>query len=204
MPKFIVISGPQSSGKTTIFSHLSKKYGNKKIRFIPEISPYTESGTDHPRLLSPYEIQENLTKKTLTLLENIDKNSDYVMETGPMQIVYIEKYTGIEKAENYFKKYLKIITPLKPVIVFVETKPEISFRRRKNKYVERIKRHGLLSKKEELLEQYEKKIYDLYPLWHKWLDKYPFEKIVVKNNYKTKKKFISEMEGIFRSLLSMD
>lgn len=204
MAIFLTLAGPQSSGKSTVFNYLSKKYARNKIKFIPEINPYEVKKSDHPKFLSTYGIQESLTKKTLALLKKVNGKTDYIMETGPMQIIYVEKYDGLKKAEIYFKKYLQISKQLNPYIIFIDTKPHISFMRRKAVYVDRIKRHNLIDKKKEILKQYEDKIYELYPLWHKWLKKFPYRKIVIKNSYKSEKKFVSEVDKIVKSLLLSD
>jgi thymidylate kinase len=204
MARFITIAGPQSSGKSTVFKYLSKKYGNQNIKFVAEINPYEYKGTDHPKYLTTYGIQEILTKKTLALLRKIGDKTNFILETGPMQIIYVEKYDGIRKAETYFKKYLEISKPLNPFIIFIDTKPRISYMRRKAVYEERIQRHNLTNKKKEILKQYEEKIYELYPLWHKWLKRFPFDKKIVRNSYKTEKQYIKEVENIVKNLMSSE
>ncbi len=201
MSLFITVSGPQSSGKSTVFKYLESKYSKRGIKFIKEINPYEFKKTDHPKYLSTHGIQETLTKMTLSSLGKITSKKNHIMETGPMQIVYVEKYEGLKKANLYFKKYLKIVKPLNPIIIFIDTKPEISFRRRKQTYITRIKKHNLQDRQKQLLNEYKNKIFDLYPLWHKWLRKFPYKKIVIKNSYKSEDKFIKEVDKIIRSLL---
>lgn len=200
--RFITISGPQSSGKSTVFKYLSKKYSRRGIKFVEEINPYEHTKTDHPKYLSTYGIQEVLTKKTLAVMKKLGNKTNIVMETGPMQIVYIDKYSNPKKAEEYFSKYVEISKKLNPFIIFIDTKPGISFKRRRKVYEERIDRHKMIHKKKEILKQYEEKIYDLYPLWHKWFKRYPFEKKIIKNSYKKEKQYIKEVEDVIKSLLN--
>jgi hypothetical protein len=171
------------------------------VKFVEEINPYEHTKTDHPKYLSTYGIQEELTKKTLAVMKNLGRKTNIIMETGPMQIVYIDKYSTPKKAEEYFKKYVEISKKLNPFIIFIDTKPNISFKRRRKTYEERIRRHKMDNKKKEILDQYEEKIYYLYPLWHKWLDRYPFEKKIIKNSYKKESEYIKEVENLIKTLL---
>ncbi len=201
MSLFITVSGPQSSGKSTVFKYLKGRYTKHGIKFISEINPYEFKKSDHPRYLSTHGIQETLTKMTLASLKKITSKINHIMETSPMQIVYVEKYEGLKKANLYFKKYIEIVKKLDPILIFIDTKPDISFRRRKQIYIARIKKHNLQDKQKQLLNEYKNKIFDLYPLWDKWLEKFPYKKIIVKNSYKSEDKFINEIDRIIQSLL---
>ncbi|KKP66153.1 MAG: hypothetical protein UR68_C0035G0014 [Candidatus Roizmanbacteria bacterium GW2011_GWA2_35_19] len=201
MSHLIVISGPQSSGKTTVFNYLKGRL--KDFSFVEEINPYIVKKSSHPRYISPSgKFQEELSLMTLKKIKLLNSNKNYVFETGPMQIVYVEKYSGFKAANLYLKKYLKILKSFNPTIIFIDSKPEISFKRRKKKYLERIKEYRLEDKEKEILGEYKQKIIDLYPLWLKWLDRYPYKKIVINNNNKTKRQFIDEVSKIILSLLS--
>lgn len=202
MAYFIILTGPQSSGKTSSFRHLKSVY--KSAKFIEEVTPYDFKGSDHPKYISTYGIQEELAKKTITLLKKIDPEDNYFMETGPMQIVYLEKYSGVEKASLYFKKFLKIMTAWNPILVFIDTKPQISFKRRKNIYLKRIEKHKLQDSRKAFMDIYRQKIFKLYPLWHKWLNKFPFEKIIIKNSYKSEEEFRVNLDKIILSLISRE
>ena len=201
MSHLIIIAGPQSSGKTTVFNYLRDRL--KDFLFVEEINPYKVKKSSHPKYISPSgKFQEELSLMTLKKIKSLTAKKNYIFETGPMQIAYVEKYSGLKVASLYFKKYLKILKSFNPTIIFIDSKPEVSFKRRRKKYLERIKEYHLEDKREEILSEYKQKIIDLYPLWNKWFNKYPYNKIVIKNSNKTKRRFINEVSEIILSLLS--
>lgn len=202
MAYFIIITGPQSSGKTSSFKHLKKLH--KRAKFIEEVTPYDFKGSDHPKYISTYGIQEALAKKTIALLKKIDPKDNYFMETGPMQIVYLEKYSGLKQANFYYEKFLRIMEHWNPILVFIDTKPEISFKRRRNTYLERIKKHKLQDSRKTVMNTYREKIFRLYPLWHKWLKKFPFKKVIIKNSYKSEAEFKANLDKVILSLISRE
>lgn len=198
MAHLIIIAGPQSSGKTTALNFLKNKF--KKYTFINEINPYVVAGSNHPKYATTISnTQKQLTKITLSKIKELNKNADYIFETGPLQVVYVEKYSGIGSAKYYFKRYIEILDSFKVTIIFIETLPKISFKRRKNKYLERIIKFGLEKDTKKIMNEYKEKIFSLYPLWHKWLTKFPFQKIIIENNYKTKQKFLEEINLLIKN-----
>jgi hypothetical protein len=134
-------------------------------------------------------------------MKNLDPSKNYIFETGPLQIVYVEKYSGIRQANIYFEKYLKALKLFKPTIIFIDTKPYISFKRRKNKYLDRIKTHGLSKESKIIIQEYRDKIFDLYPLWRKWLDKFSCQKIIIKNSYKSKEEMLKIISDVFVNIV---
>lgn len=200
MAHFISIAGPQSAGKTTAFKYLSKKYAKRGILFQMDMNPYIFKKSDHPKYISTQDFQEDLNRETIKLLQSIDRNTDVIMENGPMQVVYIEAYSGKRKAEEYFRKYVKLLKRLDPVIIMVDAKPKLSFKRRINEYLRRIKKHKLQKQAQTILDQYEKKIIDLYPLWNKWFKRFPFKKILIKNSYKKQEKYLAEIETVINKI----
>lgn len=193
MAKLITIAGPQSSGKTTLFNVLKNRYSG--WRFIEEINPYQIIGKDHPGgAFTDKALEAKLINKELKILKNIDSKRTTVIETGIFHVAYAEKFCGAKTAKRYLDNYIKIYQKFEPLIFFIDTKPEVSWRRRQEKYLERIKKLNITDEKEtnRLLSKYQKCLFSLYPLWLKYLDKIPFEKIVFRNSYISEEEFIRE------------
>lgn len=104
----------------------------------------------------------------------------------------------------FYKRYVDIYKKYNPIIIFLDTKPRVSWRRRKPYYLERIKKSGItdVKEKQKMLKKYRQTIDDLYPLWLKWYKKFPFEKYMIKNSYKSYKKFVDEVFDTFSSISS--
>lgn len=194
-PTFFIIAGPQSSGKTTILQHLKKKH--PQFLFIDETNQYTILNKNH--LGSAYvtrEIEEQIAKTDIKKIKKIDRSLKYIItETSIMHCVYHEIFMSKEDAKLYFNKYIKAYKRLHPVLLFIDTKPQVSWKRRRRKYIERIRKVGLLnsSKKKEMLAKYRRNIEKLYPLWIKYFKKIPFEKYMIKNSNKTWNVFEKEI-----------
>ncbi|MGB9883701.1 MAG: hypothetical protein ACPLRN_04315, partial [Microgenomates group bacterium] len=112
---------------------------------------------------------------------------------------------NFKSAKTYFKKYLKIYKNYQSMVIFIDVKPKISWKRRKNKYWQRIKEAGIIDKDEikKRFKKYKKIIFDLYPLWLKYFKIIPFQKIIIKNSYKTKKVFLEETEKKIKNFLKL-
>ena len=123
------------------------------------------------------------------------------METGIFHLVYAEKFCGKKIANNFFYKYLTYHEKFDCKTIFFDTKPEISWHRRYPNYLKRIKDQNRENNSFYILAKYQKTIYDLYPLWLKWYQKIPFEKVMIKNSFKTKKKFLQEVEEKIQEFL---
>lgn len=193
MARLITIAGPQSSGKTTLFNVLKNRY--QSWRFIEELNPYQVVSKDHlGGAFIDKALELKFLEEDLKIIKTIDDKRTTVIETGIFHVVYGEKFCGAKIAQKYLEKYLKLHEKLKPLIFFIDTKPEVSWRRRQEKYLERINQAGVTDQKEitRRLAKYQKFIYDLYPLWHKYLEKIPFEKIVFRNSYISTEEFIRE------------
>lgn len=193
--KLLIIAGPQSSGKTTVFELLKKKYA--KIKFIPEINPYAIAGNNH---LGGAFVDAKLDKKIVDIsikkIAVVNKSYKTVcVETGPFHIAWLAENTDQKTVDVYFLKYLKALKPFEPTILFIDTKPAVSFRRRKNIYLSRIKKAGINDRREKkrMLNKYENKIKRLYPLLIKYYKKLPFAKIMIRNSYKSFRQFKNEV-----------
>jgi len=184
-PTLFIIAGPQSSGKTTILHHLKKK--SPRFLFIDETNQYSLLNKNHlGGAFVTREIEEQIVKADIKKIKEIDRSLKFIIiETGIMHCSYLENFMSKEEAEVYFNKYIQAHARLHPIVLFIDTKPQISWQRRKRKYVERIYKAGVTdsSKKREMLAKYKRNIENLYPLWIKYYKKIPFEKYMIKNSY---------------------
>lgn len=204
MTKFITVSGPQSSGKTTLLNYLKKKYPHWQI--IDEINPASiTKKKDFGALNTSVEIEKEIIEANISLVSSIERNHKTVLtEQGIFNYVFNQYFLYKKLADEYYHKLFKAHNGLDCFIVFINIKPEISWQRRKEKYIKRITNKGINDKNiiDEYLEQYKKIIFDLYPLWIKCYKKIPFKKITIENSYKEKHIFLEEAEKTILSLLS--
>lgn len=192
--KLLIIAGPQSSGKTTAFNHLKTKFPN--FHYQEEINPYYLAGKNHPGgAFTTSELELKLVEADLEMLSNLNNHKTVILETSIFHLVYTEYFSGKKIAEDFYKKYLLLHNRFDSLLLFIDTKPEISWRRRYPHYLKRIGRLNGKNNSFDILEKYQKTIYDLYPLWHKWYVKIPFKKLTIRNSFKTRKNFLIEIEG---------
>lgn len=201
--KLIIIAGPQSSGKTTIMKLLEKKY--PYIPFIEEENQFTLVNKNH--LGGAYvndKTEKLINDVVIAKIKEIDRSQDIVfIESGIMHSSYAEYYCDENTAKNYLKKYIRAHIGLHPILFFIDTKPQISWRRRKKTYIQRINRAGVTNpqKRKEMLEFYHTRINNIYHLWHKYFHLIPFEKYMIKNSYKGWGVFEKEIMDKIKSFL---
>lgn len=199
--KLIVIAGPQSSGKTTIMKLLEKKYPHTP--FIEETNQYTVVDKNH--LGGAYvdsETEKQINNADIEKIKAIDRNQNIIfIESGIMHCTYAEYYCDEKTAKSYLEKYIRAHEGLHPIIFFIDTKPQVSWRRRRKTYIQRIDRAGVTDpkKREEMLEFYRTRISNIYPLWHKYFRLIPFEKYMIKNSYKSWEVFEKEILNIIKT-----
>ncbi len=201
MAKLIIIAGPQSSGKTTVFQFLQKKF--PAFHFVPETNMYSVIGKNHPGaayVTKDLEIQ--IVKKDIKKIKAIPRTVQIaVMETGIFHLMYLEAIADKKTAETYYLKYRKAHGKLQPVILFIDTKPAVSWKRRKPIYEKRITHITDSKERETVMKKYRSTIYRFYPLWLKWYKKFPFEKYMIRNSYKTEEAFLKETMALFRKYI---
>ncbi len=205
MSQFITITGPQSSGKTTAVNFLKSKYSD--WFYVEEVNPYTVISKDHPgAAYTSKDLQVNLMEIELTKLKAIESRyeSVSVVEMGILRLVYAEYFYHKKLADQYLATYLKLYRDLNPYIIFIDTKPEVSFHRRKAKYIERIHNQGINDKKhfDIALRKYQDTIFHLYPQWLKYYEKLNFPKKSIKNSHIAEGEFIIEIDKAVKSILS--
>jgi len=198
MTRLIIIAGPQSSGKTTVLKHLRRLH--KNWEFIDEINPTSITGIKNfGAINTTEELEKKIIETDINKIKSINRNfNTAVIETGIFHCVYASHFFSEKIALQYFNMYLKAHEGLKPYVIFIDTKPQVSWERRKGRYLKRIreKRIREKKKKELLLKKYRKTIDDLYPHWLRIFKKIPFEKIKMMNNHENKSEFLENIDRI--------
>lgn len=203
MAHFITIAGPQSSGKSTAINYLKKKY--PKWYFLETIDPYTIGGMEHAgAAYTDRDLQINLMKIELIKI-NAMKNKNksmFIAELGIFRLVYAHYFYHKKLADEYFDPYIQAYDDYDSHIIFIDTKPEISFKRRKNAYVERIKNRGIKDKKvfDRTLKKYQDTIFRLYPHWLRFYNKLRYPKTIIQNSYISEQEFLTEIDKVVNSI----
>lgn len=198
--KLIIIAGPQSSGKTTVFKRLQQKYPHWS--FFPEINPYFFNKQHLGAAFADKKLTLMVTDKEIESAKRlIGHKQTLVLETSIFHLVYVKFYAGEKEANQYFQTYLRLYDKFDPLIIFIDTKPEISWQRRKEKYLKRLANIPDPRIKNEMFSTYQQRLYDLYPLWLKYYYLIPFKKIMIRNSFKTYERFINEVLTNLQSLL---
>jgi len=154
LTKLLIIAGPQSSSKTTVFNLLKKKY--PKLSFVEEINQYGLVNKKHMGgAFVDRKTEIAITKEDILVAKKIDRSKKVViMETDIFHIVYLEKFAGKKTADEFYQRYLEAHKGLDTTIIFIDIKPRTSFQRRRKIYLKRIKDAGIidLKTKKQMLE----------------------------------------------------
>jgi len=194
--KLIIIAGPQSSGKTTLFNFLKKNL--KNTLFLEEVNPFTIVGPKHlGGAFVDLALEKKIIEYDLKRLKKIiqeHKLQSIIEETGVFHLVYLKKLVNKKIFNQYLKKYLCLYKKFFPMIVFIDTKPKISWKRRRNIYLSRIQKQGIKDQKQKqtFLKKYANKIFYLYDHWLNLYQTLPFKKIIIRNSYKKETLFLKE------------
>jgi|GEM_PF-3969045 len=195
MAKLFVIAGPPASGKSTLIKLLKNPYPS--WRFV--VNDFFDF---LPILKKKEELEKNF-EQDLRLIVKIKVQKNTVIENGPLNAVYYHHFLGAKKAERYFLKSIKIYKKLNPLIFFIDTKPEISFRRQQESFLQILAENNI-DKVETInryLSLYQKALYDLYPLFEHYLKKLPFEVTGIKNSYIGQDEFVRESFLILQKVI---
>lgn len=190
--RWLIIAGPQASGKTIVFNELKDKYLDAE--FLEEVNPFNLFGPDHKggAFVTVAE-QELITGAHLArTASRVGRKGLFIEETGPFGLVYLEKNCGTDKAEEFFGRYLAIYQSITPTVFFIDTPPEVSWERRAPYYELRI--NGAIQSPEEraaMRDTYKQFLTENYNLWIKWFEKMPFREVLFKNsNTGSQKEFL--------------
>ncbi len=208
---FVVeIAGPPSSGKTTIFERLKEKF--PQLNFLYEINPYVLFKNHKGSAYVTLEQELKIINADLERLKRVvSSRTSAVIETGIFHLVYLRKFLRKEKSNvngeliyrKLFKEYMRLLNNMPHLIIFIDTKPHISWKRRRVNYRERvdkiIKEKG--GKVRELMKKYKDNIYTLYPLFKNFYEELPFYKVRVNNNVRPLERFVQDVERKMQKFL---
>ncbi len=188
MARLFVIAGPPASGKTTLINLLKNPYPN--WRFITD-----DFFNFLPLSLKkkPKELKKNLTKDIkINIHQDLIRNT--IIENGILNSCYYHYFLSTKTGYQFFEKVLNKYKKITPVIFYIDTKPEISFRRQNESFLKYLAEENINQEKEinRYLTLYQRTLYDLYQLYEKYLEKIPFQKIIIKNSYISLDEFIRQ------------
>ena len=212
--RYVIIAGPQSSGKTTAVNYLSTFYMGKVIvhREINPLLLYPKTAR-LGSIAATGEMQNKIMRADLRRLKMVTNESKtHLAETDVFHLVYILLYLGEEAYKRAFQEYKEALTNFRTTVIFINTKPEVSFARRKEEYAKRVAaeviRQEIPLEKEQdftnkMLTVYQKRITDLYPLWLRVFNELNFceAKIEVENNGLSEKGFVKQIQKTFAALV---
>ncbi len=199
--KLIIIAGPQSSGKTTAFQFL------KKIRpdflYIPETNMYSIISKSHRGAAYVTKTNERIIlKNDIGIHRTIPGNiAAAVIETGIFHLIYAEAILGLKQATKYYQQYCSALKEFNPVIIFIDTKPEVSWKRRKSTYEKRTANMNNPKERKNAMKKYKQTMFRFYPVWIKWYERFRFKKYMIRNSLQSKKVFLESIQIISEEYL---
>lgn len=198
--RIIVVAGPQSSGKTTLFNLMKGRHPGWPR--VGEFNPYTVRGSGHRGgAFASRQLELEITRRDLEAVSALVPGTDCLVETGPFHLAYLERYCGLGTAEAYFPRYLQVYNRLNPFIIFIDTAPGASWLRRQPVYEARLDRNGVTdpAMQEAALGKYRRFMEEMYPLWKKYFSLFPFDKIAVANSHTDPSRFLRDAEKLLEA-----
>ena len=192
--KTIIIAGPKSAGKTTLFNHLQSIFGSyPHIFFQPEINPYTFKGKNFAGgAFTDQQLQARIVKATLETAQQLVLSNHKIIfwETGLFNLAYV-KYHSQKWYKDLKPQFIKLFTPLSPIIIFIQTPPSICWQRRKDNYLNRIQKYlkdqnitdpaQINSITNKRLQTYKTNLYQMHDHFNQVLDDQPFPTLIIDN-----------------------
>ncbi len=209
----VVIAGPQASGKTTGWEFLKNKYGqvadfyeemNQNILFPEKV----KLGS----IIVDAKMERKIHEADIASIAEMKmRNKLRVAETLMFHVVYYEEMVDKEFYERGKKDYQEALREFQVGVIFIDTRPEVSFRRRESEYERRIKneieRRGLGGSeakrfRQEMRGKYLRKMKERYPLWKQVYDEIDYaEKRVIDNNDLSEEEFLKQVVEVFEAML---
>ncbi len=210
----VFISGSQSAGKTTLFNYLKDFYPQAK--FQPEINPYTLVGKHSGGAFVTTDLQKEISRLTIEQFKRLSKPAKKRLvfwETGFMNLAYVLR-DG--KGENYLyfkKEYLKLASLAEVKVVFIDTRPEVSWQIRRANYLKRVQEylednHIKEEKREEVTQlrmaRYKKNLWLMYPLFKETLEVLNLPTYVIENNGSSLEEFLDKGRQLIGRIVGND
>lgn len=211
--KYIIIAGPQCSGKTTALNFLADQF-SEQIHIHEEINQYTLfPNSEMGSIIVDGEMEQKIHSADINKIQSIIPNNKiHIAETDIFHMAYYPLICG----EHFYYKgkqdYEKALSRFKVFVIFIDAVPEISFQRRVENYLQRIKKAIQQNKlngkaavdfKTTMLNKYQERINKLYPLWIRVYDDIDFavKKIKINNNHHQKDKFLQDIKTTVHSII---
>ena len=198
--KYVIIAGPQASGKSTLVSHLSSKYpdgiyflgrtnNEPNLLVSSELIPMEESrqvivnrrqlkGAIFMSYLDEIEvIHTDMIRMFKILRDREDTGELYVDECNVFTLGHAKAH-GIDLLDGYFRQYMDLLSSLNTSVLFLNVSPDISWERRQFSYRQRLW-DVPLEERAKVLGQYEAYLHQLHPELVAIYDLLPFPKIKI-------------------------
>ncbi len=203
----ILITGPQSSGKTTLFNYLKNQY--PKARFQPEINPYSILAKHSGSAFVTEDLQteiSRLTIKQFRAFSNLPQSTLILWETGFMNLAYMQRDLKPKNYSHFKNLYLKLAHSTDMKAIFIDTKPQVSWQRRKDIYLNRVKHYlednqitdpnGQKKVTTTRMAKYKDNLYLMYPLFKQAVKILNLPTYVVQNNNGSLESFLKQARQI--------
>ncbi len=206
-------AGPPSSGKTTVLKYLKKRFSGR-LKIYEEINPYTFFKDHKGGAYVDFELEVRIIKADLARTREIVASGEpALVETGVFHLAYLKRFAekeGTKEARELYskfeKEYLELFSSVRHLVIFIDTKPEVSWIRRRAYYRQRvekiIKEKG--GKVRKLMRKYKDNLFELYGYFKGLYESLPLQKVRLKNNYRKEERFLMEVERIVVTHLDND
>lgn len=198
MAEFIIIAGPQASGKSTVITKLSEQCRNvfpllsRTKKGFPILFPLQESRQIivHQNILlgaifmTPEQeievVQCDLRRMDLILSREDDRSLVYLDECNIFTIAHAAAH-GVTQISEFWQEYLARLEKLEAKVIFLDVPPETSWLRRKQRYEERLI-YFPETQYAGIMDRYHEYINRLYPELLEVYEKIPLPKSRIEAN----------------------
>lgn len=160
--KYILVAGPQASGKTTLIRELSREHPDAKVYEEIGAEVLREKGLKGGAFVSEEVEKEILERGFLRLKEISESEGIHIDETGIFNIAHARGLGYRDLADEYLNRYLDIMKRIPCEIRFLDIEPEVSWERRSGEYKKRGFSEEDLIKAKEKIEKAHKEFNWLY------------------------------------------
>ena len=174
---YVIIGGPQASGKSVAKKHLEETYEN--IVIFPEsaqtiLNNYRKKGIILGGALANIDFQKRILESDLERMKRIHKSREvvYVDESNLFTVAHVIVKNS-KLADLFLAKYMQTLESFEVGIIFTDIAPDVSWKRRKQVYMKRYE--GTPNFKDNMKHSKEY-IFQLYPHLIELYDALPYPK----------------------------
>jgi len=179
---FIIVAGPQGSGKSTAQRHLAQRYSNIVILIEAARTLFDEDrskGIVSGGALVGSGFEKRIMNLDLERMSKISLEGDsqriYLDETNIFSVAH-ESLKDTAFAQQMYESYMKALRSFRVGILFTNVSPEISWMRRRRLYERRYKG---MTDFEERIRKSREYLWRIYPEMIKLYERLPFAKRLV-------------------------